>query len=251
MDQPQETRARFRSRLYESYASTHAGHGSDSASSTLIYRRDIRPHLPKSPGIRIVDIGCGQGQLVRLLLRDGYAAEGIDISPEQVAIARRAGLDQVVHGDFRTMLQHATGSLDVVVATDVLEHQVKDEVLDTLDLVVRALKPAGIFIARIPNAVSPFGGNVRHGDFTHESSYTPRSVAQIAAAVGFSSVDVAACPPLAHGVKSAARALVWKPISGFFKLALAAETGTLRGHIVTQNMTFVARRRPSGPVGLA
>ena len=31
-------------------------------------------------------------------------------------------------------------------------------------------------------------------------------------------------------------------MSGFYKLALAVETGQLRGRIVTQNLTFVARR---------
>jgi hypothetical protein len=44
-----------------------------------------------------------------------------------------------------------------------------------------------------------------------------------------------------HGLSSAVRALVWKPVSGLLKLALAAETGVLRGHIITQNLTFVAR----------
>jgi hypothetical protein len=35
---------------------------------------------------------------------------------------------------------------------------------------------------------------------------------------------------------------VWKPVSGLLKIALAAETGQLRGHVVTQNLTFVARQ---------
>jgi hypothetical protein len=33
-----------------------------------------------------------------------------------------------------------------------------------------------------------------------------------------------------------------KPVSGLFKLALAAETGALHGHTATQNLTFAARR---------
>lgn len=41
---------------------------------------------------------------------------------------------------------------------------------------------------------------------------------------------------------STLRVVVWKTASGFRKLALAAETGRLRGHIVTQNLTFVARK---------
>ena len=41
----------------------------------------------------MVDIGCGQGALVRLLIADGYDAVGIDISPEQVSVAHAAGLE--------------------------------------------------------------------------------------------------------------------------------------------------------------
>jgi hypothetical protein len=128
-----------------------------------------------------------------------------------------------------------------VTATDLLEHLAKPEVLETFDAVAAALRPAGVFIARVPNAVSPFGGHIRYGDFTHESWFTARSVRQLAAAAGFTSVTVLPCPPPAHGAVSAARSVLWKLVSGACKVVLATETGMLRGHIVTQNLTFVAR----------
>jgi hypothetical protein len=82
---------------------------------------------------------------------------------------------------YRDMLREHLSQLARVTATDLLEHLTKDEVLDTFDLV---------------NAVSPLGGHIRYGDFTHESSYTARSVRQLAVAAGFGSVAVltfAAC----------------------------------------------------------
>ena len=230
-----------RDRLYKAYASQHAGRG-DSQATRLIYRRDVRPWLcPPSAG-PVVDIGCGQGGLVKLLLADGYDARGVDVSLEQVALAHAAGLDQVVHGDYCDTLNDSLGCLAGVTATDLLEHLTKDEVLDTFDRVMESLIPGGVFVARVPNAVSPLGGHVRYGDFTHESSYTARSIRQLAAAAGFCSVVVRSCPPVAHGFISMVRTVVWKPVSGLFKIALAAETGALRGHVVTQNLTFVARK---------
>lgn len=231
-----------RERLYEAYASTHSGRA-DAAAAALIYRRDIRPHLPaRSRGARVLDIGCGQGGIVRLLHRDGYAAHGVDTSPEQVRIARAAGCGDIALGDFFTYLDSVAGSWAAIVATDVLEHLGKDEVVRAFGQVHAALAPDGVFVARVPNAVSPIGGNVMFGDFTHESWFTRRAVAQLAAVSGFARVEVLACPPAVHGVVSAARALLWKPISGLVKLALAAETGELRGHITTQNLTFVAHK---------
>jgi SAM-dependent methyltransferase len=235
----------LRARLYESYASQHSGPGSAGV-ALLIYRRDIRPLLPSRSAGLVMDIGCGSGHLVGCLLGDGYDATGVDISPEQVALAHEAGILQVKHGDYLGFLRDRPGQLGAVTAIDLLEHLTKPEVLSTFEAVAAALRPGGSFIARVPNAVSPFGGHIRYGDFTHETWFTARSVCQLAAAAGFGPVRVLDCPPPVHGIASAVRAAVWKPVSGLFKLALAAETGAVRGHIVTQNLSFAAHM-PSLP----
>jgi 2-polyprenyl-3-methyl-5-hydroxy-6-metoxy-1,4-benzoquinol methylase len=231
----------LRERLYESYATEHSGSGSAYATG-LSYRRDIRPLLPPPRTGPVVDIGCGSGELVRCLSDDGYEAAGIDVSPEQVKLACAAGLSTVRHGDYRGLLRERPGEFAAVTATDLLEHLTKAEVLDTFDAVAAALRPGGRFVARVPNAVSPFGGHIRYGDFTHETWYTAGSVRQLAAAAGLAPVRVIGCPPPVHGAVSAFRFGLWKPVSGMFKLALGVETGVLRGHIVTQNLVFAATR---------
>lgn len=235
----------IRSRLYESYASTHAGcHGT--AASALVYRRVIRPRLPVETRGRILDIGCGQGELVQLLAGDGFDAEGVDASPEQVAIAHTAGRNPVHLGDFRDHLHAAPAAWDAIIATDVLEHLTKSELLSTFADIHNALKPGGVLIGRVPNGTSPLSGQIMYGDITHETCFTGHSLAQLAAVTGFASIEAFDCPPLVHGVKSLARAAVWKPISGLLKLALATHTGQIRGHITTPNLGFAARRAASG-----
>ena len=237
--------ADLRNRLYETYASQHAGTtGGDAAA--LIYRHDIRPLLPPPASGPVVDIGCGQGDLVRLLQADGFDAEGIDISPEQTALAHAAGITRVRQGDFRAILAAHPAYYAAITATDVLEHFTKPEVLATFDDVAAALRPGGVFVARVPNAVSPLGGHIRNGDFTHQTSFTARSIRQLAAAAGFDAVLARSSPPVAHGLASAGRAAVWQVVSACYRIALAAETGILRGHIVTQNLTFAARKGAGG-----
>src|ERR1700733_11701012 len=186
----------------------------------MIYQRDIRPLLPAATAGPVVDIGCGEGHLVRCLLDDGYEAVGVDVSPEQVTLAHQAGLPQVRQGDYLDLLREYQGQLGAVTALDLLEHLTKPEVLTTFDAVASALRPGGVFVARVPNAVSPFGGNIRYGDFTHESWFTARSVKQLATAAGFTSVRVAPCTPIAHGVVSTVRVVTWKAVSGLCKFAL-------------------------------
>jgi 2-polyprenyl-3-methyl-5-hydroxy-6-metoxy-1,4-benzoquinol methylase len=198
--------------------------------------------LPSPAAGPIVDIGCGRGELVRLLQADGFDAEGIDISPEQAALAHAAGVTRVREGDFRAILAEHPGHYAAITATDLLEHFTKPEVLRTFDDVAAALAPGGIFVGRVPNAVSPLGGHIRDGDFTHQTSFTTRSIRQIAAAAAFDTVFTRSSPPIAHGVASAARVAVWQLVSIFYRVALAAETGILRGHVVTMNLTFAARK---------
>ena len=146
----------LRNRLYAAYASQHAGWGKGDT-ARLIYRRDIRPALPEAGSGPVVDIGCGQGDLLRLLLADGYDAVGIDVSPEQVAIARASGLDLIREGDYNEVLTERSGQLAAVMATDLLEHLTKPEVLETFDRVAAALMAGGVFIAVYRTLEAPLG----------------------------------------------------------------------------------------------
>lgn len=160
---------------------------------------------------------------MKLQLTDGYDASGVGIAAQWVAIARAAIPGRVSHGQFAR-----------VTATDVLAHLTKNEVLTIFDRVALALAPGAVCIARVLNAVRPLGG---YGDLTSETWFTARSVTELA-----SSVSVRSNPPLSHGLVSTGRAAARKPVSGLLKIALASETGVLRGHAVTQNRTFAAYR---------
>ena len=233
--------ADLRSRLYEAYASQHAGCGGDEAVAR-VYRRDIRPLLPPPAAGPVVNIGCGRGEPVRLLQPDGFDAEGIDISPEQAALTRAAGVARVPQGDFRAILAGHEAHYAAITATDLLEHLTKAEVLQTFDDAAAALAPGGVFVGRVPNAVSPLGGHIRNGDFTHQTSFTARSTRQFAAAAGLDSALARSCLPVAHRLASTARVTVCQLVSACYRIALAVETGMLGDRIVTRNLTLTARK---------
>lgn len=230
-----------RQRLYAGYRSTHGTGGTDGG--TLWARHHVLPRLPSARDASILDIGCGAGEVVSLVRGAGYAdVRGIDVSEEQVALARDRGVESVELADLREHLASAPGAYDVIIALDVLEHFDPGELLELLDLVSSALKPGGRLLARTPNAASPFFGRYRYGDLTHGLAFTDRSLRQALATTGFGDVEFSAVGPVPHGVLSTVRFALWKLIATLFKLCLAVETGQLRGHIVTQNLVLVARR---------
>jgi len=179
---------------------------------------------------------------VRELIKVGYHhAEGIVVSPEQVALAHAQSLPQVRLGDLLTLLANGDVAWDAVVATDVLEHLDKEEVLHTFDSVARGLRPGGVFLARLPNAGRPFGGSIHYRDFTHGTWFTERSIRQVANASALRTATALPCRPTAHGLRSGLRVALWRGFESVMKLALAAATGVVHGTPLTQNLTFVAR----------
>lgn len=222
-------------RLYENYITDHAGY-EDAASLGLVLDRDLVAMI-HSRSARCLDLGCGQGGLSAYLREQGIAnAFGVDISPEQVSQAHALGRAYVAQGDVVELLEGGEEQWDVITAFDFLEHLDPDCVLPTLEAVRGVLNPAGIMIARVPNAAGPVYGRIQFGDFTHKSMFTAGSLTQLANTAGFSRAEFRECPPLVHGTKSAARRAIWSVFAGATRLAIAAESGSLRGHLVTSNI---------------
>ena len=105
------------------------------------------PLIP--PGTCLVDVGCGDGTLARLL-GGGVRAIGVDFVEAPLRVARTYGVPAV-----RADLNHASlpfrdGAADIVTALDVIEH-----VIDPIAFVRalhRILKPGGLAIVTTPNA---------------------------------------------------------------------------------------------------
>ena len=236
-----------RARLYESYVRSTQGAAAVGVAADLVPRRPylqrlIRQHFPVERETRILDLGCGAGQVLLVAKELGYQQlSGVDISPEQVLRAHAAGLHEVRCGDLmETLRATPDGSYDVVLSFDVIEHFTKDELLPFLDEVHRVLRAGGRWIVHAPNGGAPFGGMVRYGDFTHELAFTPSSLRQLLTTAGFQSVACFEDEPVPHGVKSAARWAIWKGVRTMLRVWVAAETGSLDRGVFSQNLLAVA-----------
>lgn len=205
--------------------------------------RLVRRHFPAARDAAIFDVGCGHGAVLDAAQRAGYRnLAGVDASPQQVEAARRLGIPGVRQGDLLQALgELAPGSHDLVIAFDVLEHFTKDETLGFVDAVLRVLRPGGRWLIHVPNGESPFAGRIRYGDFTHEQAFTRGSLTQLLLACGFERVACYEDAPIAHGLRSAVRSVLWRFIRLGLRLYLAAETGDSgRDAIFSQNLLAVA-----------
>lgn len=120
----------------------------------VLVEDELRPRLetsaaPSRPP-RILDVGCGPGNTLRRLAPWGTAV-GFDFSPEALGFARGKGLRRVVSGDSMA-LPIQSGSIDCVVALDVIEHVADDGAV--LREIARVLRPGGCFLLTVPASMA-------------------------------------------------------------------------------------------------
>ena len=98
---------------------------------------------------RVLDVGCGIGDVVRMLSRRGMRVTGVDIAEHSLRIARSASQqgDYVVASADR--LPFEDGTFDALVSIEVLEHLPDDHAAATE--MARVLKPNGLLVVSVPN----------------------------------------------------------------------------------------------------
>jgi SAM-dependent methyltransferase len=98
---------------------------------------------------RILDVGTSTGTNLRMLRDAGYTnVLGLDPSEESIRWTAAKGLPEVIKGDVCD-LPFDTGSFDMVLATDVLEH-VDDDARAVAEI-ARTLKPGGHVLITVPS----------------------------------------------------------------------------------------------------
>jgi trans-aconitate methyltransferase len=108
------------------------------------YGASLLELLEPQSGERILDLGCGTGQLTAEIARSGAKVTGLDSSPEMLADARKNFPDlPFVLGDAASF--HLPEPFDAVFSNAVL-HWVKNAE-GAVSSIARALRPGGRFVA--------------------------------------------------------------------------------------------------------
>lgn len=134
------------------------------------------------PSHHVLDFGCGNGGMLRLIKAHVHFAEGMEVNPTAVKMARQisdriyTALDQLP----------STPTFDRILSNHALEH-VRD-VCSTLERLRQSLKPGGLFITKLP--IDDY--RTRHSQTWephdpdhHLQTWTPRLFANVLYESGF------------------------------------------------------------------
>jgi len=97
---------------------------------------------------RLLDIGCGAGNLLLAARKNGWNAQGLEVAEQATEHVRKLGFEvfqgELQQAEFRS--QH----FDVITAAEILEHLSEPRLL--VQEVARVLRPGGLFWTTTPHA---------------------------------------------------------------------------------------------------
>lgn len=110
------------------------------------YLGKIRRYVPK--GYKILDVGCGVGQVSNFLQDKGYKMTGVDLSSLLIKEAKKVKKAKFEVMD-ATELKFEDNSFDAAISAETIEHVPNPRKM--IKEMIRVVRPRGYIILRYPN----------------------------------------------------------------------------------------------------
>jgi O-antigen chain-terminating methyltransferase len=177
--------------FYRAFEDKHRGSRALIKERQRIYLPLIQPLVALYPDAAALDLGCGRGEWLELLVETGFKAYGIDLDDGMLAECRARGLS-VQTQDALTALQSLPADSQAVVSGFHFAEHIPFEVLQqVVQEALRVLKPAGLLILETPNPENVVVGTANfYLDPSHNRPLPPLLMAFLPEYYGFERVKV-------------------------------------------------------------
>ena len=138
---------------------------------------------------KILDYGCGNGQLVSELKKLNKDVIGMDSSDQAIETAKNNNLDIVKINNLNEDKKNHKNKYDLIIISHVLEHHKKEDMYELLNNLKYMLKDKKYILTMVPNAQAITGSYWRYEDFTHEYLFTTGSLYYVLSDSGFEEIE--------------------------------------------------------------
>jgi O-antigen chain-terminating methyltransferase len=178
-------------RLYRAFEDKYRGSRALIKSRLRVYLPFITPLKSAASTIRAVDLGCGRGEWLELLVETGFEAHGVDLDEAMLTDCRerRLPVSQADAVDFLRSLPDA--SQLVVSGFHIAEHLPFQQLRMLVQEASRVLSPGGLLILETPNPENlKVAGTSFYLDPTHQRPLPPGLLSFLPQYYGFARVKV-------------------------------------------------------------
>jgi len=138
--------------FYYAFEERHRGSRELIKSRLTVYLPFLHPfkEIYEKP-LTVIDLGCGRGEWLELMLENGFEPKGVDISDRMIEICRQRGFYVEKQDAVKALEDLPSDSHVVVSAFHLVEHIPFNDVYKLVKEALRVLKPGGILILETPN----------------------------------------------------------------------------------------------------
>jgi SAM-dependent methyltransferase len=115
------------------------------------YLSFIQPLLTIYPDGKAIDLGCGRGEWLELLLESGFSGHGVDLDDQMLETCRELGLSVTTEDAISALKALPAESVSVVSGFHIAEHLQHQDLQILVLESFRVLRPAGLLILETPN----------------------------------------------------------------------------------------------------
>jgi O-antigen chain-terminating methyltransferase len=163
----------------------------------------------------VLDIGCGRGEWLELLIREGYTPTGVDLDDGMLEGCHALQLPARKDDALNALRQLPDESLVVVSGFHIAEHVPFPILQDLVAEALRVLRPAGLLILETPNAESVVvGTNSFYLDPTHERPLPNLLMSFLTEHSGFLRSKVVRLQEVPEIRDEGAKVGIWEVLSG-------------------------------------
>lgn len=143
----------------------------------LIILNELKKLEESNKDIKILEIGCGTGNVLSFLEKNGFKVEGADLYLEALKICRQKTESNLYQFDIRNIPFNKKWG--IIGCFDVIEH-LEEDIL-ALKNIYKALKPKGTLILTVPAVKILYSKN----EGTHKRRYSKKELREKLEKIGF------------------------------------------------------------------
>ena len=155
--------------FYRAFEDRHRGSRELIIKRLEVYSPFLKPFTSAKERAVALDLGCGRGEWLEVLIGAGLDATGVDLDDGMLEACRTRGLPAVRGDAVGALKERDSASVSVVSAFHLVEHIPFDILQELVNESLRVLKPGGLLILETPNSENLFVGTSGfYMDPTHE-----------------------------------------------------------------------------------